>query len=359
MEREEVENVKLLEDLKQKFPLKEFSPYGFCVVVPGAEFDPDWEAELVDHGYKCFDLDVDGEPVTLVRVVKTEKGSGEKTVPSPPIAPIAAKASAEAEGEKETFIPGARSPPSQKWRPEEDEVLIKLWNEGDLIEKMTPSFPGRTEAAIRLRIQRLEKHGKIEKRTGRLKAPLESQAGLQRVLKGKDTPLGPRWTEDEYKLLIKLWNERKKIREIAAKFPTRSGHAVGSALGRLKNSGAIKPRWAQKKNRFSKVGAEPEPASMQPSVDKSVDTPVHTPVTLDKLASDVKGILDVLDVQGRVLDKLFCALLMQAVEVKQEKGDLSIPPGLWIHYANALLEEDKQYREKFRLKVEQLLEASA
>jgi hypothetical protein len=188
------------------------------------------------------------------------------------------------------------------------------------------------------------------------KSPGE-QAGLKRVLKGKDTPLGPRWTEDKYKLLIKLWNERKKTREIAAKFPDRSGHAVAAALGRLQQSGAIKPRWTQKKNRFSKVG--PEPAAPQPSVDKSADTPVHTPVTLDKLASDVKGILDVLDVQSRVLDKLFCALLMQAVEVKQEKGDLSIPPSLWIHYANALLEEDKQYREKFRLKVQQLLEASS
>jgi hypothetical protein len=160
---------------------------------------------------------------------------------------------------------------------------------------MTPSFPGRTEAAIRLRIQRLEKYGKIEKRTGRLKAPLESQAGLQRVLKGKDTPLGPRWTEDDYKLLIKLWNERKKIREIATKFPGRSGHAVGSALGRLKNSGVIKPRWAQKKNRFSKVGAESESAPMQPSLDKSADTPVDTPVpapTKDEVVELLKQILE-------------------------------------------------------------------
>jgi hypothetical protein len=354
--------VKLLEDLKLNFPLKEVALYGFCIVVPGPEFDPDWEAELGDHGYKCFDTFLDGKPVTLVRVAKTEKGSGEKTVYSPP-----PSAKASAEGEKETLIP--RASPSSKWRPEEDEVLIKLWNDRVLIEKMTPSFPGRTEAAIRLRIQRLEKYGKIKKRSGRGRLPKSQsdsvtkspgeQAGLERVLKGKDTPLGPRWTEDEYKLLIKLWNERKKIREIAVKFPTRSGHAVGSALGRLKNSGAIEPRWTQKKNRFEKVDAEPEPAPMQPLVEKSVDTPVHTAVTLDKLALDVKGILDVLDVQGRVLDKLFCALLMQAVEVKQEKGDLSIPPGLWIHYANALVEDDKQFREKFRLKVEQLLEASS
>ena len=75
------------------------------------------------------------------------------------------------------------------------------------------------------------------------------EAGLQRVLKGKNTPLGPRWTEDEYKLLITLWNEHKKVGEIATNFPNRSGHAVACALARLKNSGAIKPRWTQKKNR--------------------------------------------------------------------------------------------------------------
>lgn len=261
--------MKLLEDLKLKFPLKEFSPYGFCVVVPGAEFDPDCEAELVDHGYKCFDLDVDGEPVTLVRVVKTEKGSGEKTVYSPPAAP---KASAEGEVHRP---PSPFTGESKFWTPEEDKRLIELWNSDVAVLDMPEKFPGRKLAAITNRLGRLRKRGLLQKR----------YAGRKVVRgRGQDKRL-----------------EKESI---------------------------------------------------------SVDTPVHTPVTLDKLASDVKGILDVLDVQGRVLDKLFCALLMQAVEVKQEKGDLSIPPGLWIHYANALLEEDKQYREKFRLKVEQLLEAS-
>jgi hypothetical protein len=320
--------MKLLEDLKLKFPLKEFPPYGFCVVVPGAEFDPDWEAELADKGYKCFDTLFDQKPVTLVRLAKTDKAEDEKIVYSPP---PAAKASAESE--KETLIP--RASPSSKWRPEEDEVLIKLWNERVLIEKMTPSFPGRTEAAIRLRIQRLEKYGKIKKRAGRPK-------GLKSSVR--------RWSDQEEQLLIELWNKDTKVPEMLAHFPGRTRNSVAMHIDILQKSGAIKPRW--------KAG---EGIHHRPdlSVDESVDTPVHTPVTLDKLASDVKGILDVLDVQGRVLDKLFCALLMQAVEVKQEKGDLSIPPGLWIHYANALLEEDKQFREKFRLKVEQLLEASS
>lgn len=104
--------MKLLEDLKQKYPIQEVAPYGTCIVVPGAEFDPDNEANLFDQGYKCFDTSIDGKPVTLVRLVKAEKGSGEKTVYSPP---PAAKASVE--GGKETFIPRS-SPPSSKWRPE-------------------------------------------------------------------------------------------------------------------------------------------------------------------------------------------------------------------------------------------------
>jgi hypothetical protein len=338
-----------VDELKQKFPVKDVPPYGECIVILGVEFDPDWETELGDRGYKCINTGIDSKQVTLVQLKKSVVEEGEKVVYVPPAT--------------------VKASPFQRWSSEEDEKLVELWNAKLTVKEIGAKFPSRGETAVKDRLSRLRSKRKVKSRNAPqsrrvtmsqsdnvTKSPQE-QVGLQRVLKGKDTPLGPRWTEDEYKLLIKLWNERKKIREIAAKFPSRSGHAVGSALGRLKNSGAIKPRWSQKKNRLSKVGAEPEPAPMQPSADKSVHAPA--PVTLDKLASDVKGILDVLDVQGRVLDKLFCALLMQAVEVKQEKGDLSIPPGLWVHYANALLEEDKQFREKFRLKVEQLLEASS
>jgi len=146
------------EELSKKYPTHNVPPYGACIVVPGDKFDPDWEAILEDCS--CHHTDFEGKPVTLVQR-KAGKDKGERVVYSPPPA-------ASAEGEKETLIPGARSP-SQKWKPEEDKVLVKLWNERVLIEKMTPSFPGRTEAAIRLRIQRLEKYGKIKKRTGRKK----------------------------------------------------------------------------------------------------------------------------------------------------------------------------------------------
>lgn len=205
--------MKLLEDLKLKFPLKEVALYGFCIVVPGPEFDPDWEAELGDHGYKCFDTFLDGKPVTLVRVAKTEKGSGEKTVYSPP-----PSAKASAEGEKETLIP--RASPSSRWRPEEDEVLVKLWNERVLIEKMTPSFPGRTEAAIRLRIQRLERYGRIKKRAGRGRPKLTSDYGFKKKF--------PRKIVDFALELSKSVDPAYSTRDIAKKILEKFGAEVSN-----------------------------------------------------------------------------------------------------------------------------------
>jgi hypothetical protein len=250
--------VKLLEDLKLKFPLKEVALYGFCIVVPGPEFDPDWEAELGDHGYKCFGTFLDGKPVTLVRVAKTEKGSGEKTVYSPP---PAAKASAE--GEKETLIP--RASPSSKWRPEEDEVLVKLWNERVLIEKMTPSFPGRTEAAIRLRIQRLERYGRIKKRAGRPK-------GLKSSVR--------RWSDQEEQMLVELWNKDVKVPGMLAQFPGRTRNSVAMHIDILQKAGTIKPRWKagegnRRKLEESKAGKAPIVAVENTSVNQTQqETPV-------------------------------------------------------------------------------------
>ncbi len=194
------------EELKARFPEGNVAPYGLCLVVPGAEFDPDWEAQLADQGVVCHEAVLDRKPVTLVQIKK---------------APIE-------ESEKVVYAPEA-----------------------------------------------------------------EKQAGLQRVLKGKNTPLGPRWTEDEYKLLIKLWNEHKKVGDIAANFPNRSGHAITCALARLHSSGAIERRWTQKKNRFSKK--EPSarvqiPAHDEKSTDHSDESKVPSIGTEELL----KEILDCL-----------------------------------------------------------------
>lgn len=162
------------------------------------------------------------------------------------------------------------------------------------------------------------------------------------------------WSEDDAELLLKRMRElpgtvEQKCGQLTKEFKDRSPAAIHQKYVKLQRG--LKKQARPTKERKGPV--KPERASTPTS------TLMSTPATLDKLASDVKGILDILDVQGRVVDKLFCALLMQAVEIKEERGSLSIPPGLWIHYANALLEEDKQFREKFRMKVKQLLEASA
>jgi hypothetical protein len=217
-----------VELLRAKFPVEKFTLYGECIVVPGIEFDPDWEVILVDQGYKCVNTDVDGVQVTLVRLKKPA-----------------------AEGEKVVFKPPAGSSREQ----------------GRFVRK------GLVTAAS----------------VGEFRKEIEQESGLRRVLKGKDTPLGPRWTEVQYKLLMKLWGQHKKVREIAAKFPDRSGHAVTCALARLKNSGAIKPRWVCKRRSKREIVEPPTP---QPPVDVPVQVPVPIarPETAEKRGPSVPSI---------------------------------------------------------------------
>lgn len=55
------------EELSQRFPIRDVRLYGACVVVPGADFDPDWEVYLGDKGCICHFIDLDQRPVVLVQ----------------------------------------------------------------------------------------------------------------------------------------------------------------------------------------------------------------------------------------------------------------------------------------------------
>jgi hypothetical protein len=202
--------MKLLEDLKLKFPMREVVPYGFCIVVPGAEFDPDFEAELGDQGYKCFDTFIDGKPVTLVRVVKAEKGSGEKTVYSPPIAPIASTASTEGE----TLNP-------RRWPEKEEKRLLERWNKvkGTAAERsaaLAPEFPGRTAQAIMLKAKKLRrerglsrKYSKRSEKASSEKAPIPEST---LTFTPKSAP-GPSSVKNEVVELLKQILDAVKPRE--------------------------------------------------------------------------------------------------------------------------------------------------
>ncbi len=52
-------------------------PYGICLVVPDDAFRKDWETSLGNQAYRCFRIDLDDNPVTLVLLEKTTKAEDE------------------------------------------------------------------------------------------------------------------------------------------------------------------------------------------------------------------------------------------------------------------------------------------
>jgi hypothetical protein len=154
------------------FSEREVKPFGKCIVVPGAEFDPDREAQLSEQGNRVFMTDVDGKPVSLVRV------KPENVKPTPSIS-----------GAAETFTPRESSVASsdhtraqvQPWSDQDDEQLIGLWSQKPKIsvEQMMQKM-GRSEMSVRGRIHALLKAKKIHsrwvhQREGKQSAPLSLQ----------------------------------------------------------------------------------------------------------------------------------------------------------------------------------------
>jgi len=121
-----------IEELKNKYPVKDVAPYGSCIVVPGDEFDPDWEHYLAEQGFKCFLTDLEMKPVTLVRLK--------------PAASIPTRKS-------------GKTPLGYHWTPEEDQQLIQLAKQKLSFEEISKQLPGRTAIAVKNRIGRLEKRG--------------------------------------------------------------------------------------------------------------------------------------------------------------------------------------------------------
>ena len=64
-----------------------------------------------------------------------------------------------ARGLKERKIPGR--PGANKWQPEEDALLIRLWHEGKSAKEIAESFPDRTDHGIYWRIFYLRDLGKL------------------------------------------------------------------------------------------------------------------------------------------------------------------------------------------------------
>ena len=342
-----------IEDLKQRYPdVRDIKPYGFVVVVPGKEFDPDWEFQLEDQGYKVHLVELDRRPVALVSCVKkTTVEEGEKQVYAPPppepesrkhLMPMAPTADPPIAG-RDSYLKAGNKLVS--WTQSDLDRLKEEWSRarGSVDEKaevLTKLFPGRTAAAIKQRYLKLLRPPKRSEKHGR----------------------GSNWSEEETEKLITLWNQGMQLSDIAAGLPNRTAKSIRPCIHRLQLAGKIEKRQVHP-HRHKVVAKEVQNSDNVDNVPKVENVAKVEKVSMDSQTSpmapsELKTLTEVLDSLVTVVDKLGCQAIMQALEIKEVKQpDFKIPFAIWNAYADAMLREDKENRDRFRLKVHKLLEA--
>ncbi len=170
-----------IEELKQRFgPPLSVAPYGECLIVQGAEFDPDWEVLLSDRGFNCFNIDLDTHPVTLVQL-KKRVAEGKVAYVPPAKSPKDARSNSVIDGEKEVEKMEKNEPKKAErtealrerkqggkrglnWTPKEDAELLKAYDslisEGKrygIVKVIAAKFPDRSGSAAYQRLKRLLK----------------------------------------------------------------------------------------------------------------------------------------------------------------------------------------------------------
>jgi len=127
-----------LQELREQFPVRDCPPYGPCLVVPGYEFDPDWEAQLdVDVIETDF-----GDPAFTLIPLKGEKPTGIPAVPEK-----------QPESSAKTPQKPKRKYRKGSWNLKDEERLLKRWDEvkGTTMERaklLAPEFADRKPEAI-------------------------------------------------------------------------------------------------------------------------------------------------------------------------------------------------------------------
>lgn len=167
-----------LEQLKLRFPVRNVPPHGPCIVVPGSEFDPDWEGFLDDGGYSCVNTDLDGKPVTLVLMKSRDSGEGsEREVYTPP------------PKRKKDLPLGLSAMKGPIWSEGDEKRLLKRMDElkGSMESKcrqLEAEFPGRSKNSLLQKYKKLQNRLKGEgKKQGRKKKiEVCSECGLPKDL---------------------------------------------------------------------------------------------------------------------------------------------------------------------------------
>jgi hypothetical protein len=170
-----------LVQLKERFPTQNVPPYGECVIVPGTEFDPDWEAMLDEGGYGCIFTDINGKAVTLVLTIKRH-GDSRKTVHMPRRIPEKEEPPTPEPTRK--HLPRIKGP---QWSREDENRLIKRVSElsGTIKGKcgiLTKEFQGRTPNALKQKFKKLVDAGRAQPaKRGRPKKVV-TRKGLEKAL---------------------------------------------------------------------------------------------------------------------------------------------------------------------------------
>jgi transposase-like protein len=268
------------EELAQRFPIRNVAPYGACVVVPGVEFDPDWEVYLGDQGCRCIMTDLDGAPVTLVqRKNVTGQGMRDVYVPSQAKEAFPNCAFCGSSNVKKYGIRHNRAGDVQRFFCNDcgkkfsyrEDFGFKMKHSNKIIQfaqqlasQTDPAYSLRDIAAeIKKRFGVKVSHNAIQrwlepekKESGGGMESMENKESTKSTkskkggFKGNPEHL---WKPEENELLIALWNRKPKltkakiIKEFRIKFPNRSPGSFSNHLWVLQQAGKIERRFSMKR----------------------------------------------------------------------------------------------------------------
>jgi len=286
-----------VEDLKIRFVVAKVAPYGEVIMVPGADFDPDWEAMLEEEGFGCVFTEINGEKFTLVKLEKEEEG-GEETAAGPEVR------------RRRGILPGEKI---NLWSDADEERLLKRIEElpGTIEEKVAQlmsEFPGRTAMALQKKYEKLM-HGK------------------------KRRPIG---------------RPRKAANDKCPKCGLALDLCMCAEIEEMRRT-----REAEEEQVGKRVESEEYVSA------ESAKSQLDVVKTLAKIEDNVEALLEFTKVHAVYIAKIHCMAVMQALETQEHKCILLISPKLRDHYVEALGSTDGKAAAVFLEKARLLVEASS
>ena len=171
-----------IQELTEKFgPSLNMPPWGECLVVPGTEFDPDWEVSLGDAGYRCHFTSLDSRAITAVQLKKSVAVGKMVYVPE-----RAAAQAISSNGEVKILekIRGKGCLKGPEWDDEQVSLLLILWEKHKNLPKerravelaKLPEFKGRSASSILQKAYMLSKMPKEQEEPKKVpEEPAESK----------------------------------------------------------------------------------------------------------------------------------------------------------------------------------------